>query len=153
MLCWEDPPEKEMAIHSGILAWEIPWTEEPGILQPKSLQKSLTWLRTKQKFILRKNFKLHTICIIFTPISSLFSGFNLFPGDLSYLENLSSFGESRKKKKLILNLVSPSSFMFPLDSAWKLNYFSFNSSVYLYFIISSEMKEGGIVNGLPGNLS
>ena len=26
----EDPLEKEMAIHSSILAWEIPWTEEPG---------------------------------------------------------------------------------------------------------------------------
>ena len=28
-LGWEDPPEKEMAIPSIILAWEIPWTEEP----------------------------------------------------------------------------------------------------------------------------
>ena len=26
----EDPPEEEMAIHSSILAWRIPWTEEPG---------------------------------------------------------------------------------------------------------------------------
>ena len=29
-LGWEDPLEKEMAMHSSILAWEIPWTEEPG---------------------------------------------------------------------------------------------------------------------------
>ena len=29
----EDPLQKEMATHSGILAWEIPWTEEPGGLQ------------------------------------------------------------------------------------------------------------------------
>ena len=29
-LGWEDPLGKEMAIHSSILAWEIPWTEEPG---------------------------------------------------------------------------------------------------------------------------
>jgi len=29
-LGWEDPPEKEMATHSSILAWKIPWTEEPG---------------------------------------------------------------------------------------------------------------------------
>ena len=29
-LGWEDPLEKEIAIHSNILAWEIPWTEEPG---------------------------------------------------------------------------------------------------------------------------
>ena len=32
-LRWEDPLEKEMATHSSILAWEIPWTEEPGGLQ------------------------------------------------------------------------------------------------------------------------
>ena len=31
-LGWEDPLEKEMATHSGVLAWEIPWTEEPGRL-------------------------------------------------------------------------------------------------------------------------
>ena len=30
ILGWEDPLEKEMATHSSILAWEIPWTEEPG---------------------------------------------------------------------------------------------------------------------------
>ena len=29
-LDWEDPLEKEVASHSSILAWEIPWTEEPG---------------------------------------------------------------------------------------------------------------------------
>ena len=32
-LSWGDPLEKEMAIHSGFLAWRIPWTEEPGGLQ------------------------------------------------------------------------------------------------------------------------
>ena len=32
-LGWEDLPEKEMATHSSILAWEIPWTEESGRLQ------------------------------------------------------------------------------------------------------------------------
>ena len=31
-LNWEDPLEKEMATHSNILAWAIPWTEEPGNL-------------------------------------------------------------------------------------------------------------------------
>ena len=29
-LGWEDPLEKELATHSSILAWRIPWTEEPG---------------------------------------------------------------------------------------------------------------------------
>ncbi|KAJ1070162.1 hypothetical protein K5549_006710 [Capra hircus] len=32
-LGWEDPLKKEMATHSSILAWRIPWTEEPGGLQ------------------------------------------------------------------------------------------------------------------------
>ena len=32
-LGWEDPLEKERATHSSILAWKIPWTEEPGRLQ------------------------------------------------------------------------------------------------------------------------
>ena len=31
---WEDPLEKGMATYSSIVAWEIPWTEEPGGLQP-----------------------------------------------------------------------------------------------------------------------
>ena len=35
----EDPLEKEMATYSGILAWEIPWTEEPGGLQSLGLQR------------------------------------------------------------------------------------------------------------------
>ena len=38
-LGWEDPLEKEMAIHSSILAWEIPWTEEPGGLQSMGSQE------------------------------------------------------------------------------------------------------------------
>ena len=38
-LDWEDPLEKEMATHSSILAWEIPWTEEPGGLQVHGVTK------------------------------------------------------------------------------------------------------------------
>ena len=37
----EDPLEKEMATHSSILAWKIPWTEEPDGLQSPGLQKGL----------------------------------------------------------------------------------------------------------------
>ena len=36
---WEDPLEQEMATHSSILAWRIPWTEEPGGLQSMGLQR------------------------------------------------------------------------------------------------------------------
>ena len=35
----EDPLEKEMATHSSILAWKIPWMEEPGRLQSMGLQR------------------------------------------------------------------------------------------------------------------
>ena len=44
-LGWEDPLEKELAIHSSILAWKIPWTEEPGVLvccSPWGLKESDT---------------------------------------------------------------------------------------------------------------
>jgi len=41
-LSQEDSLEKEMATHSNILAWEIPWTEEPGGLPSMGLQKSQT---------------------------------------------------------------------------------------------------------------
>ena len=40
----EDPLEKEMAMHSSILAWEIPWTEEPSRLHSTVSQKSQTQL-------------------------------------------------------------------------------------------------------------
>ena len=38
----KDPLEKEMATHSSILAWKIPWTEEPGGLQSMGVSKSQT---------------------------------------------------------------------------------------------------------------
>ena len=39
---WESPLEKEMAAHSSILAWRIPWTEESGGLQSMGLKESDT---------------------------------------------------------------------------------------------------------------
>ena len=38
-LGWEDPLEEEMATHSSILAWKIPWREEPGRLQSMGSQR------------------------------------------------------------------------------------------------------------------
>ena len=38
-LGWEDAPENGMATHPSILAWRIPWTEEPGGLQSMGLQR------------------------------------------------------------------------------------------------------------------
>ena len=59
-LAQEDPLEKEMATHSSVFTWEIPWTEEPGRLQPVESKKSdteqlsthahltLPWLKEKK---------------------------------------------------------------------------------------------------------
>ena len=47
--CWEDPLEKGMAIHSSILAWRIPWTEEPSGLQSMGSQKSQTRLSNQTR--------------------------------------------------------------------------------------------------------
>ena len=49
----EDPLEKEMATHSSILAWRMPWTEEPGIPQSMGLQelKMTEWLNNNTSFI------------------------------------------------------------------------------------------------------
>ena len=61
-LSWDDPLEKGMATHSSILAWRIPWTEQPGRLQfmgsqrvrhdwaAFTLSKSIPLLRDTQKF-------------------------------------------------------------------------------------------------------
>ena len=48
-LGWKDPLEKEIATHSSILAWRIPWTEEPGGLQSMGLQRIGDDLATKQQ--------------------------------------------------------------------------------------------------------
>ena len=56
-LGWEDPLGKEMATHSTILAWEIPWTDEPGRLQSMGLQKS----RTQLKRLNNNNLKSNTL--------------------------------------------------------------------------------------------
>ena len=43
----DDPLEKEMTTHSSILAWEVPWTEEPGELRSKEWQRVGHDLATK----------------------------------------------------------------------------------------------------------
>ena len=53
-LAWEDPLEKEIATYSRILAWEIPWTEEPGRLPSMGWQTVGHNLATKQELITEK---------------------------------------------------------------------------------------------------
>ena len=52
----EDPLEKEMATHSTILAWEVPWTEEPGGLQSRGLQRvGCDWASKQQHHLIKIN--------------------------------------------------------------------------------------------------
>ena len=51
----EDPLEKEMDTHSSTLAWEIPWTEEPGGLQSMGSQKSQKQLSDKTTVTTRED--------------------------------------------------------------------------------------------------
>ena len=54
-LSHEEPLEKGMATHSSILAWEIPWSEEPGGLQSMRLQNSRTLLLNNNSIMISNN--------------------------------------------------------------------------------------------------
>ena len=58
----EDPLEKEIAAHSSVLAWEIPWTEEPGRLQSMGLQRvghDLVTKHTRTYIVAMKTLSYH----------------------------------------------------------------------------------------------
>ena len=67
-LDWEDPLEKGMATHSSILAWKIPWTEEPGRLQSMGLQRVrhnwVTFTLRSYKLGILEDFCLIIYCVI-----------------------------------------------------------------------------------------
>ena len=71
----EDPLEKEMTTHFSILAWEIPWTEEPGGLQSvgsqKELDKTQRLNNSNKLFLLMKLLKPNTQGFFPTPTNSL----------------------------------------------------------------------------------
>ena len=62
LLGWEDPLEKGMATHSGILTWRIPWTEEPGGLQSIGLERLLTY---QNNLHLKFSVSLFLVCLLF----------------------------------------------------------------------------------------
>ena len=62
----EDPMEKEMATHSSILTWKIPWTEEPGRLQSLASQSRTM---TKLQASLSPLYNLYHICILMDLLS------------------------------------------------------------------------------------
>ena len=65
-LGWEDPQEKEMATHSSILAWRIPWTEELGGLQSTGRKESDMTERLHFHFhkLQRGKFKIHAMFLV-----------------------------------------------------------------------------------------
>ena len=81
-LGWKDPLEKEMATHSSILAWKIPWTEESGRLQSMRLQRvrhdwaTTTFFRSSMAFILKSEKTLERIYKQIVKINDLKSGEN-----------------------------------------------------------------------------
>ena len=75
-LGWEDHLEKEMAIHSSILAWIVPWTEEPGRLQSMGLQiVGCDWVTHTFTFINRKEDYILIYQLLYTSHIELRSGF------------------------------------------------------------------------------
>ena len=72
-LDWEDPLEKGMATHSSILAWRIPWTEEPGGLQFMGSQRVIHNWTTKHSPDFYLLFQVHNMSAReTTPTSQLF---------------------------------------------------------------------------------
>ena len=63
-LVWEDPLEEGMATHCSILAWRIPWTEEPGGLQSTGLQRVRQDKVTKHTH-LQKHLKSQVLCYVY----------------------------------------------------------------------------------------
>ena len=61
----EDPLEKGMATHSSITAWEIPWTEEPGRLQPMGSQRVRLLLKRNTKNFFIVNMKYNNSILLF----------------------------------------------------------------------------------------
>ena len=61
-LGWEDPLEEGMATHSSILAWRIPWTEEPGGAIVHTVAKSQTQLKQLNKHRTHAHSSAHPFC-------------------------------------------------------------------------------------------
>ena len=63
-LGWKDPLEKEMVTHSSILAWAIPWTEEPGGLQFSGFTRVSCDLMTEHQHMISTRVYLNVMIIM-----------------------------------------------------------------------------------------
>ena len=158
-LCWEDLLEKEMATHSNTLAWEIPWTEEPGGLQSMELQRvrhdwatSLHWVcysfpskeQTSFNFLLQSpstvilELKKKKICHCF----HFFSVYLLWSDGIGY-HGLRFFNvESQANIALRQKLTSPFSVFVP---SFCFCYFVFISLFYFYFSHNSQIQKASFI--------
>ena len=90
-LGWDNPLEKEMATHSSILAWDIPWTEEPGGLQSRESQESDTTERLHFHFVSRP-WLLKLMSIRVHMLKSVFScSWDKYPEFLDYMVVILNF--------------------------------------------------------------
>ena len=77
----EDPLEEGMAAHSSVLAWRIPWTEEPGGLQSRGLQRAGVCAHAQSYFTLLCRFLQYTaVNQLYVYIHPLFFGSPLHLG-------------------------------------------------------------------------
>ena len=76
---WEDPLEKEMATHSSILAWRIPWTEEPGGLQSMGSHR-VGQTGTEHSHIIRTTHTPCTLASFRSVVTNLFGPRDWFHG-------------------------------------------------------------------------
>ena len=64
----EDPLEEEMATHSSILAWEIPWTEKPGRLQSMGVRAGHDWACMHAPWLQHQNQVSEMLCFPLGPV-------------------------------------------------------------------------------------
>ena len=165
-LGWEDPLEKEMATHSTILAWRIPWTEEPGGLQSTGSQRvghdwapslhfthfSHPYMTTGKTIALtRWTFVGKVMSLLFNMLSKLVIAYLPRSKSLliSWLQLPSAvILEPKKRKSVIVCIVSPSichEVMWPdamIFICWMLSFktaFSLSSFTFIKRLFSSSL--------------
>ena len=137
-LCWEDPPETGMATHSSILAWRIPWTEEPGGLQSVGLQRVGHDWATKHK---------HTDVLTDHLVRNKEIGQIIGHSTTSVLEELH---DQQRKKELSLNSFSPlsnfSNLIFMLYIILIINIIT--ASTISHYVLTIYLTAENVVSGI-----
>ena len=125
-LGWEDPLEKEMAIHSSTIAWKIPWTEEPGRLQSMGSQRvEHDWVTSFTFTYEWETFWWSSLLCIYLPLQTKKSLFCIKCKDIytsllcftsPYLRRLTQYIKRVKKYNLetIKSAFSPCLFLFQI---------------------------------------